>query len=210
MLAKKDKIFFIINQLKERNRKLGLALPPLFYITEKARQKDTLAVIKLLPQGSAVILRDYGVDKREELGKEIKKICTKRKLKLLVAGDYALAKKLKADGMHFSERNFRTAQKIKQIEPGFLITTSVHKPISLFKYNNKVAHAVLITPLFKTESHPGRKAFGPLIYNSLARKSHLPVIALAGINHSNISIIRNLTVAGVSLVSGLEAIDKQE
>lgn len=208
MLSKKDKIFFIINQIKERNRKLKINLPPLFFITEKDRQKDTLAIISMLPVGAAVILRDYNIKERESLGREIKKICLKRKLKFLVAGDFHLAKKLKADGMHFSERNFRQAEIIKRRNPKFLITTSVHKKISIKKYNKNIADGILLTPLFKTASHPDRKPFGAIKFNLIAKESKLPVIALAGINHSNISIIRNVCAHGVSLVSGLEAIDK--
>ena len=47
------------------------------------------------------------------------------------------------------------------------------------------AHAVLLSPTFATQSHPGAPSLGPVRWRLLAAQAGMPVIALGGMNPRN-------------------------
>jgi thiamine-phosphate pyrophosphorylase len=65
------------------------------------------------------------------------------------------------------------------------------------------ADAVLLSPVFPTESHPGARALGSLLFARWARRSPLPVYALGGISAVTIGRITGSGAVGVATVGGL-------
>ena len=63
--------------------------------------------------------------------------------------------------------------------------------------------AVLLSPVFPTESHPGARVMGPLLFARWASRSPLPVYALGGISAATIGRIAGCGVVGVATVGGL-------
>lgn len=62
------------------------------------------------------------------------------------------------------------------------------------------AHAVLLSPVFPTRSHPGGKVLGPLRFLLMARQSPLPVIALGGMTRARAA---RLPIHGWAAIDGL-------
>jgi len=62
------------------------------------------------------------------------------------------------------------------------------------------AHAVLLSPVFATRSHPGAPAMGALRFNCLARLSPLPVLALGGMTRRRMRQVRS---HGFAAIDGL-------
>ena len=84
------KLAELANRLNSQNAG-GLRLPPLVLVTDTARLPDPLGAAAQLPAGSAVLLRDYNLPTREALALELAALCRQLRLKLLIAGDAALA-----------------------------------------------------------------------------------------------------------------------
>lgn len=62
------------------------------------------------------------------------------------------------------------------------------------------AHAILLSPVFPTRSHPGAAVLGAVRFLLLARRSPLPVIALGGMTAARAA---RLPVHGWAAIDGL-------
>jgi thiamine-phosphate pyrophosphorylase len=183
--------------LTELARRLKLTLVA---VTDERRGGDPLAVATRLPAGSWVILRHYQAPERSILAMRLTAICRKRRLKLLVAGDPPLAKKLKA-GLHLPDTLAASPTPVIRLWRG-LLTAAAHDRQGLRRAAKLGADAALLSPVFSTLSHPGAKPLGLLAFRSLARSAEIPVIALGGIDRTTVSLLGNTPIAGIAAVGG--------
>ena len=176
-------------------------LPRLILLSDAARLADPLPAAAALPPGSAVILRHYDAAGREELGRALMALCRARKLSLLVAGDWRLAWKLDAHGVHLPE--WQTARPpVLPRKPGWLTTAAAHSEPALLRAARLGAHAALLSPVFPTASHPGARTMGPRRFAQLSGRTNLPVYALGGINVGNALRLGPSGAIGIAAISG--------
>ena len=159
------------------------------------------AAVARLPKGAAVLLRDYDHPERTNLAYCLARICRRRGLRLLVAGDVRLARRLRADGVHYSEAAMRRGPRFANLRPK-IVTTACHDRISLYRAAALGADACLLSPVFPTDSHPGATALGVRRFALLARGLRLPVYALGGINART---VRRLTGTGACGIAAIGA-----
>jgi len=112
---------------------------------------------------------------------------------VLVADDPALA--AEADGLHLPERRAHEAVHWRTRFPRWLVTAATH--------GTKMpdAHAVLLSPVFLTASHPGGRALSPVHANIIAAQSRVPVYALGGVNARNARLLHGFI--GIAAISAL-------
>ena len=67
------------------------------------------------------------------------------------------------------------------------------------------ADAAILSPVFPTDSHPGRAALGTVKFTRLVGRAPLPVFALGGISAQNVNQIRTSGSVGIAGISGLIA-----
>jgi thiamine-phosphate pyrophosphorylase len=199
------RIAYRLNRRHPRRRN-GAPLPPLILVTDARRLADPLPALAGLPRGAAVILRHYGTADRPALAGRLKAACRARGLRLIVAADPAepaaglpgaLAARIGADGVHLPERLVGRAWLRR---PGRLVTAAAHGPAGLGRAGRRRVAAVLLSPVFATESHPGARALGPIRFAALARRAPLPVYALGGIDERT---ARRLAASGAVGLAGL-------
>jgi len=180
----------------------GRPLPALVLMTDIARQPDPVAAAWLLPRGAAVILRDAGHPARLELGLALAQVARRRGLLLLVSGDADLAMRLKAQGLHLPEAEAARAPSLRRRHPRWLITGAAHSRAGINKAHRLGLDAVLLSPVFATDSHPGGDFLGPLRFTALARGSAIAVLALGGIDAAT---VRRLPtgMAGLAAIGAL-------
>lgn len=170
-----------------------------FFITDQSRI-DAFEVCKKLPKNSHVILRDYDHPQREQLAKDIQKLCRKYKLRFLIAKTPRLAMKLKADGVHFPQFMHARINHWKSRKPNWIITASVHNQKEIFRTNN--ADFYLISPIFKTESHANTKPLGIGKLNRIILQNcNKSFVVLGGINGKSAKKLKNLAIAGLAGIS---------
>ncbi|PWR20513.1 thiamine-phosphate pyrophosphorylase [Zavarzinia compransoris] len=170
-------------------------LPPLVLLTDRARLPDPCAAARRLPAGSLVILRDgdLGAGARLHLGRALAAVCRRRRLRLLVAGDPALARRLGAAGVHWPERQLPL--KVR----GFA-TAAAHGARALVRARRAGVAAALLSPVLPTASHPGAPALGVVRFAGLARRAGLPVYALGGIDEGTAPRLRGSGAAGIAAI----------
>ncbi len=148
-------------------------LPRLWLMTDE-RLGDALlpAVRRLPPRRAGIVFRHYSLDEPERRGlfDDVKAHARRRGLTLLLAGSAELAEAWDADGHHGRG-------------PGKgLHSRPAHDLAEIRAAEREGADLLFLSPVFATRSHPEAQPLGPPRFNSLARRTDLPVIALGGMN----------------------------
>ena len=130
-------------------------------------------------------LKKYSFKHKILIGKKIKNICKKNKVKFLINDDPILAKRLGADGCHLGQKdmNIKEARKIigKKI-----IGITCHNSITLAKIAIKAKASYLAFGAFyfsktkKTNSEANIK-----ILKKIKKITKTPIVAIGGINSEN-------------------------
>lgn len=181
-------------------------LPHLYLMTDD-RLGDVAAAAARLPRGAAVVLRHYDAPDRAALGRRLADLCRARGLVLIVAGDWRLAARLGADGLHLPEgmlRGGRLAPALAWVrQSGALLTAATHSAVALRKAAAVGADAALLSPVFPTRSHPGAPTLGAVRFAALCRESPVPVIALGGVTAATAGHVVPSGAWGVAAIDGL-------
>lgn len=170
-------------------------------MTDQHRLPAPEQAIARLPAGSIVILRDYGHPDRSAIARALRPMCRKAGCWFLVAGDAALARTVKADGVHLPEYMLR--QRPLNLRGFALITAACHNRQALGRAARLGVDLAIVSPVFPTDSHPGAPVLG---VHRLARLRHgqtMAVAALGGISTATAGRLRALNLSAVAGISGI-------
>jgi thiamine-phosphate pyrophosphorylase len=120
-----------------------------------------------------------------EIGKKIKKICKKYKVKFLINDDPKLSKKLDADGCHLGQKDMNIL-KAKKILKNKIIGVTCHNSIKLAKKAINDGADYLAFGAFYSSQTKIVKYKASLRILKLAKKiTNLPIMAIGGIKQNN-------------------------
>jgi thiamine-phosphate pyrophosphorylase len=119
------------------------------------------------------------------IGKKIKKICKKYKVKFLINDDPMLAKKLNADGCHLGQKDM-DVKKARKILKNKIIGITCHNSINLAEKAIKDGANYLAFGAFYSSKTKKTKYKASLKILNLAKKiTNIPIVAIGGIKLSN-------------------------
>lgn len=165
---------------------------PRVVLLSDARNDASLArALARLPRGSALVFRHYHLPEGERRARftVVKRVAAARGIRIVGA---RLPQRWGVDGVYGTPREIMGGR-------GLRLATA-H---SLFEIGAAVragAHAILLSPVHATRSHPGATVLGPLRFLLLARQSPIPVIALGGMTQRRAA---RLPVHGWAAIDGL-------
>lgn len=139
--------------------------------------------LRRLPQGSALVFRHYHLAPaaRATRLRHLRRIAALRGVEVVLAGaGYGPANALSPR----ARLRLATAHTLREIGAAA----------------RAGAHAVLLSPVYPTRSHPGAPVLGALRFNCLARLSPLPVLALGGMTRRRFAQVR---AHGFAAIDGL-------
>ena len=142
------------------NRDRDKDLPALVLMTDDERLPNPVAAARELPRGSMIVLRARQTSHRTKLAENLRPIVRARNLKLVIANDPALADRVRAAGVHFSENRAREALHWRARRPKWLITAAAHSLRACHVAKRSHADAVFLAPVFRTKSHSERGQLG--------------------------------------------------
>lgn len=181
--------------LKRRNGRP--ALPALLFFTDPARTPDPIGSAHKLPAGAAVVYRHFGAPDRLKTARGLLRACRRRRLKLLIGADWALAARIGADGVHLPERQARRALSLRKTHPFWLITVTMHRRV----WASPDADAAILAPVYPSASPSARHPLGARRANAVAQRAGVPIYALGGVKARNVS--RLWSFAGLAAVEAL-------
>jgi thiamine-phosphate pyrophosphorylase len=188
--------------LTDLARRLKLALVA---VTDERRGADPLALAARLPRGSWLIFRHYDAPDRSVLATRLAVSCRARRITLMVAKDFDLARRLGA-GLHLPDRlTARAPARIRLwIRRGGRLTVAAHDRTALRRATALGADAALLSPIFATASHPGAKPLGLLGLRRLTQAANVAVFALGGIDQTTGRALAKTGIAGLAAVGALK------
>ncbi len=181
----------------------NIPFPGLIFMTDAARLKDPLPVVRHLPSGSAVILRHYSDPSRAEIAASLIKETKGRHIKILISGDVRLAVHVGAQGIHIPESMAKSGTKTWKhwLKPYWLVTAAAHSQKALLRAKQLGANAALLSPVFSTTSHPNTIPIGVLRFTSWSRNSPLAIYALGGVTKNNAQRLKESKIQGIAGIS---------
>ena len=120
------------------------------------------------------------------IGKKIKKICKKYKVKFLVNDEPHLAKKLNAEGCHIGQKdmNFLNSRKILKNKKIIGVTCHNSKKLAL-KAKKDGANYIAFGSFFKSFTKRTAPKANLSILIWAKKKINIPVVAIGGMNNQN-------------------------
>ncbi len=119
------------------------------------------------------------------IGKKIKKICKKYKVKLIINDNPVIAKKIDADGCHLGQKD-TTIIKAKKILKKKIIGITCHNSIKLVHYaiKNKASY-IAIGAFFKSSTKKTNYKTTIKHLKTVKKLTKIPIVAIGGINNKN-------------------------
>jgi len=179
-----------------------------YFITDDASPRlDPVAQVKIAIMAGATIIqyrnKSFSVRFYEEAA-EIRNICRCNNIPFIVNDNILLARSLAADGVHIGQDDEPAAIARKILGPHAVIGISVSSLDELAKTDLSECDYVGAGPVFDTRTKAdAKKAIGPEGLEYCAVNSPVPVVAIGGINRSNVPTCFFRKAAGVAVISSI-------
>jgi 8-oxo-dGTP diphosphatase len=181
----------------------ALALPPLYAISNVAELGVAQFMQRLevaLKNGLRLIqLREKNLasDALRELAQRVVVLAHAYDAKVLLNGDVALAQEVGADGVQLA-----SSQLVECAErpPVAWCAASCHSADELRRAEALGCDFALLSPVLPTQSHPGAMHLGWERFAGLAAGASMPVYALGGLSHADMSVAWQRGAHGIALL----------
>lgn len=152
---------------------------PALWLLSDARNDGALEqALHRLPRGSGFIYRHYHLPPEERVARfhSLVRIARSRGHLVVLADSALTAREWGADGIYGAPLSLYPRR------ADLLRLATAHSLAEIAQARRVGAHAVLLSPAFATQSHPGAPSLGPVRWRLLATQAGMPVIALGGMN----------------------------
>ena len=176
-----------------------LITDPKYYTNDEKRFEEILINVLNKQQIDIVCFRDKESSNFQEIAKIFIKTCKEKYIKkILLNGNYLLANKLKATGVHLTSTQFDEIQKAKEL--GLYVIISCHTFEDIEKAITNQADAVTYSPIFETPNKGTPKGIEAL-KEVVDKYPNINIIALGGIiNETQIEQISKTKAYGFASI----------
>lgn len=175
----------------------------LYIVTNRklVKSRNMLNIIDdaVLGGADAIILREKDLTCNEiiSIAKGIKKITEKRNIPLIVNNNVEAALKVNAQGFHTSYANYMNTK----VKFNGIVGVSVHSSLEAVNAAKNGANYLLPGHIFETDCKKGLKGRGIPFLEDILDKVSIPVIAIGGINETNIDAVLKTKASGAAVMS---------
>lgn len=148
--------------------------------------------------------KDLPADELLRLALQIRAVTRGRAL-LVINDRVDVALACDADGVHLPGNGLPTGVARALLGPGKLVGRSAHSVGEAVEAERDGANYVLLGTIFPTSSHPDTPAAGPGLIRAARSAVHLPLIAIGGIDASNVRQVMEAGADGVAVISAILA-----
>ncbi len=154
------------------------SLPRLWLLSDARNDAVLEARLRELGEAAGFVYRHYHLPPEERLARYryLARIARGAGHLVILADSALTAREWGADGIYGAP----LALYPRRVD--LLRVATAHDMREIAQANHVGADAVMLSPVFPTNSHPGGKVLGPLRWHGLARRAQMPVIALGGMN----------------------------
>ena len=151
--------------------------------------------------------RDTDMEDAERLHAAVKlREITESKALFIVNGDVDLAKKVRADGIHFPEKHVFDAD-TEKLKENFILGKSVHSLEMAIKAVSAGIDYLIVGTIFPSKSHPQGQARGTKLIEDISSKLSVPLIGIGGISSKNCQEVIDSGASGVAVIGAISEAD---
>ena len=188
----------------------------LYFITDSRLTKKTVIEdVKSAIKGGVKIIqyREKEASKEQMLAeaKEIKKLCQKNSVIFIVYDKIDIALAADADGVHLGQddAHYETARKL--LGKNKIIGLTTHNVKESIEAERLGVDYIGLSPIFPTGTKPDvGKACGAEMIAKVKKHVKIPVVAIGGINESNIGQVLKAGAKNMAIISAILAKDDVE
>ena len=145
-------------------------------------------------------LKKESLKKQINIGKKIKKICKKHKVKFLINDHPIIAKRVNADGCHLGQKDTSIIE-TKKLIGNRIIGITCHNSIKLAKSAIKgKASYIAFGAFYSTKTKATKYKATTKILNKAKKLTKIPLVAIGGINNNNYKklLLNNANLLAIS------------
>ena len=183
----------------------------LYAITDRAGGDKASLISKVeaaLRGGATVIqLRDKGIPREAliEEAAEIKALCRKYDVPLIMNDSTELAMASCADGVHIGRSDGEASEVRRLLGPGKILGVSARTVEDAVQAEKDGADYLGVGAIFHTNTKSDAKNISIDILKEICRAVSIPVVAIGGITKDNILALSGSGISGVAVVSAIFA-----
>ncbi len=188
----------------------------LYAVTDRAwvgKQSLCEQVESALKGGATCVqLREKELDDAAFLDEaiEIGALCKRYGVPFFINDNVEIAIKCHADGIHVGQDDMKAAEVRKKVGDDMMIGVSVHSVKEALEAVKNGADCLGVGAVFSTSTKADANVLPKEILRDICAAVDIPVVAIGGINKSNISALSGSGVDGVALVSAIFGSDDIE
>ncbi len=186
----------------------ALLLPPVYAITQASEigiEPALQQIEQALRNGLKLIQireKQMAKDLLREFSVQVLALARAHEAKVLINGDVALAREVRADGVHFTSSQLMALTCHPDVEFG-LCAASCHNPEELWAAEQLGLNFVVLGPVQSTLSHPGLLPMGWRKFAAMIRDYSLPVYALGGLDFDDLPCAQEMGAHGIAMIRGI-------
>lgn len=144
-------------------------------------------------------------DSLREEALQIQKICKKYDVPLIINDDVKLAKEIDADGVHVGQSDLEAGKAREILGPDKIIGVTAKTVEQATKAAEAGADYLGSGAVFGTVTKADAKPMTMELLKEIVASVKIPVVAIGGIDETNIGKLAGTGIAGVAVVSGIFA-----
>jgi len=168
--------------------------------------KSLAEVVNESIKGGATIIqlreKTLNVDAMTLLAKELKDVCHKNNVPLIINDNIEVSRMVNADGLHIGQGDISLVE-AKKLLPNKIIGVSVQNVKQAIKAYKEGADYLGVGAMFDTTTKLDAETVSKVTLKEICNEVDIPVVAIGGINLGNISELKASGVSGVAVVSAL-------
>ena len=169
-------------------------------------------VVRLAVEGGSTMiqLREKELDREQTIEEalEIKSFLNAKNIPLIIDNDIEIAKRVGADGVHVGQDDCPVSEARKLLGKDFIIGATAHNAAEAVKAEEDGADYLGVGAAFGSSTKADAKAIISLDeYKKIPEAVSIPVVAIGGIDETNIMRLKGLGLSGFAVVSAIFARD---
>ena len=181
----------------------------LYAVTDRTHLngKTLVEAIELAIQGgvTCVQLREKNISYNEYISKavEIREICHKYNVPLIINDNYRVALASGADGVHVGIEDTAVSEIRKNVGDNFIIGATAKTIEQAQKAQKDGSDYLGVGAVFPSPTKTNAIRITPEKLTEICKSISIPVVAIGGINLENVHLIKNCGQSGIAVVSAL-------
>lgn len=161
-----------------------------------------------LDGGATMIqIREKNLDKNQFLKEvvNIKPLCKRYGVPLIVNDNLSIAIEAKADGVHLGQNDIYNYSILKNIPKSMIIGLSAQTVEQAKRGEKYGATYIGVGSIFNTQTKKDAQNLSIDILKEITANINIAVVAIGGITKENINLLENTSIAGISVISSIFA-----